>query len=140
MLRRLLPIVLVVSACRPSAGEVADLTRRIESLESRIRQLEGGARVPRKVKAKAKILRREPIDQGAVLLAGDAKRVYLVGQKGRIALPGPAPEGEYTLHAAFPGDGGPRDFGVVRIQRDTEVTVTCLQATTSCTLGDPVPE
>lgn len=141
-----------LAACGGSdAGKVEELEKRVTQLERRVRAMEGRrggerARAAQGGRQGGPAARRPggargpgkgPPSDGAtvanVKATGDASRVVLVGEKRRVRLPGPVPEGTYRVMAGF-SDGQPVEAGQIQVRGGHDLTLRCVASSRTCSV------
>lgn len=125
---RFVPIALALLACGPGQAEVDDLTRRVNTLEQRVRRLEGPATPSGRAKQKSRAARG---GSGTIEVLGDASKVFLRSDEDRIAVPGTAATDTYVILAVFEGSE-PVKAGSLTVQDGQVHTITCDASTRLC--------
>lgn len=118
--------------------KIEELSRKVATLEKRVKAAEGGKKGAKgkaaKGKSKAGKTKAPPAGPKArVEVAGDATKVLLTNGKRKFTLPGDVPVGEYTVLAAFEESAQPAQAGAATVTEGKTTTLTCTTASKACT-------
>lgn len=128
MTRRLLLLSTLVSLGCGRPSDDRELARKVAQLERRVLKLESsGARGTSKVRAHRRRPPTAPSPEAtvAVLVEGDAQRVFLRTGDRRLPLPGRVPPGDYEIRARFELDTPVVAAGNVELTDGEAITIVC---------------
>lgn len=134
----------LLTGCAGTAQQekVDELTKKVATLEKRVKALESGkgkkapkGKAPAKGKSKAapKGAKGKTATGPAteVKASGDAKKVLLTDGKRKFPVPGKVPAGEYSILASFEETAQPAQSGTLTVT-DQPVTIQCVAADKAC--------
>ena len=120
----------LLTGCAATAQQdkVDELTKKVATLEKRVKALESGKgkKAPKGAKGKTAT---GPATE--VKASGDAKKVLLTDGKRKFPVPGKVPAGEYSILASFEETAQPAQSGTLTVT-DQPVTIACVAADKAC--------
>ncbi len=118
--------------------KIDDLSKKVTTLDKRVKAIEGPKGKANKSKGKGKAATKSKAKapagpKGKVALSGDATKVLLANGKRKFTLPGDVPAGEYKILASFDDASEATEVGDAVVVGESTLTISCAALTETCT-------